>query len=196
MFDALSHTQSTAPDQSSDDTPDIDDVIDSRPVTVTIVGDSMIRGVAPLVSGPDIDAVGFVYPGRTARQINARFRNIPETDITVIAAGTNNTESHSLDQCKSDMSAVIDNVSKKRSNGHVVISCIPYRFDKPELNPKIDLINDHIESQIKNRSNWHLLRNDGIIPEDYKKDKLHFNETGLVLFALEVRHICRLIMRE
>ena len=106
------------------------------------------------------------------------------------------TEAQSIGQVKSELDAVIDNVGKKRKNGHVIISCIPYRHDKPDLNPKIDQINSHIASEIRKHSNWHLLKNDGIIPEDYKNDKIHFNDSGLALFALEIRHICRLIMHE
>ena len=156
----------------------------------------MVRGVAPLVQGPEFDAVGFVYPGRTARQINARIRHISPTDVTVIAVGTNNIESHSIKQCTSDLDAIIDNVSKKRKDGHVIISSIPHRHDKPELNSKIDQVNSHINSEITKRPNWHLLTHDGIIPQDYKNDKLHFNESGLTLFSLEIRHQCRLIFRE
>ena len=66
-------------------------------VPVTIVGSSIVRRVAPLVYGQDIDASGYVFPGRTARQINAELRNIPTSDITVLAAGTNNLETQTLE---------------------------------------------------------------------------------------------------
>ena len=55
-------------------------------VTVTVVCSSMVRGVAPLVDGNGFNATGFVYPGMTARQINARMRQIPSSDVTDLAA--------------------------------------------------------------------------------------------------------------
>ena len=67
-----------------------------NPMTVTIVGSSIVRGVAPLMHGKDCDVSGYVYPGRTARQINAQIKHIPSSDVTVLAAGTNNIDSHPL----------------------------------------------------------------------------------------------------
>ena len=63
--------------------------------TVTVVGSSVVRDVASFVDGKQsdgsaIDAVGFVYRGCTARQINSRLRCIPQSDVLVLAAGTNN----------------------------------------------------------------------------------------------------------
>ena len=167
-----------------------------RSTTISIVGDSMVRGLAPLIKRPGLESIGYVYPGRTARQINARIRNIEKTDITVIAVGTNNIAGQSVDECKAEMYAVIDNVSKKRHDGHVIMCEIPYRFDKPELNAKIDEVNSYVASEITNRSNWRLLQHECITESDYKKDKLHFKESGTALFALEIRHMTRLIFPE
>ena len=87
-----------------------------KPVTLTIVGSSIVRGVAPLVHGKDCDASGYVYPGRTARQINAQIKHIPPSDVTVLAAGTNNIEKQPLGQCKEEIRQMIDNVSRKRKD--------------------------------------------------------------------------------
>ena len=102
-----------------------------KPVSVNIVGSSIVRGVAPLVHGQDHDASGFVFPGRTARQINAEIRNIPTSDITVLAAGTNNIETQTLEQCKEEIRQTINNVSRKRNNKTMIMSVIPHRHDKP-----------------------------------------------------------------
>ena len=71
-----------------------------KPVTVNVIGSSMVRGVAPLVQGQGFEATGYVVPGRTARQINRSLRNIPVSDITVLAAGSNNIAVQSVAQCK------------------------------------------------------------------------------------------------
>ena len=166
-----------------------------QPVSVTIVGSSIVRGVAPLVHGQDLDASGFVFPGRTARQINAEIRNIPTSDVTVLAAGTNNIETQTTEQCKEEIRQTIENVSRKRNNKTVIISKIPHRHDKPVLNSKIDAVNAYIVREISQRRNWHILDHD-LSKTDYKKDGLHFNEIGTAKYALEVRHLVRQITRK
>ena len=73
-----------------------------------------LRGVAPLVHGRGFDATGFVYPGRTARQINACNWKIPLSDITVLAAGTNNIEQQTVTECTKELHQIIDNVYAHR----------------------------------------------------------------------------------
>ena len=119
-----------------------------KSVSVTIVGSSIVRGVAPLVHGQDFDASGFVFPGRTAQQINAEIHNIPTSDITVLAAGTNNIETRTLEQYKEEIRQTIDSVSRKRNNKTVIMSVIPHRHDKPHLNSKIDAVNTFIIREI------------------------------------------------
>ena len=113
-----------------------------------MIGSSIVRVVAPLVHGRSFDATGFVYPGYTARQINARIRDIPVSDITVLAAGTNNIEEQTIDECTKEVHQTIDNVARKRRGKTVIMSQIPYRHDKPELCNKIDLANDFIMKEV------------------------------------------------
>ena len=163
-----------------------------KPVTVTIVGSSIVRGVALLVHGNDCDASGYVYPGRTARPINAQIKHIPSSDVTVIAAGTNNIDSQPLGQCKEEIRQIIDNVSCKRRDKIVIMSRIPPRHDKPSLNKKIHEVNDFIVQQVKQRLNWHILIHD-LSRTDFKKSGLHFNEIGVEKYAHEIRHLLRII---
>ena len=164
----------------------------TKPSTVTIVGSSLVRGVAPLVNDKELDATGFVNPGRTARQINARVRNIPTTDITVMAAGTINIQRQPLELCKEELRQLIDNVSRKRKNKTVIMSQIPKRYDEPTLNKKIDLVNEFISSQISHHKNWHLLTH-RFIPSDYKKDGLHLNDVGVAKYAKKIKQKIRSI---
>ena len=166
-----------------------------KPVTLTIVGSSIVRGVAPLVHGKDCDASGYVYPGRTARQINAQIKHIPPSDVTVLAAGTNNIEKQPLGQCKEEIRQMIDNVSHKRKDNIVIMSRIPPRHDKPILNKKIDDVNDFIVQELKQRKNWHILTHE-LSRDDFKKDGLHFNEIGRAKYAHEIRHIVRNLKRK
>ena len=160
------------------------------PTTVTVVGSSIVRGVAPLVNiGEDFDAVGFVYPGRTARQINARIRHLPKSDVTVLAAGTNNIEKNSVDECKKELHELFDNVARKRANGTVIMSQIPLRYDKPYLNSKIKQVNTYIETETLKRPHWRLLKHE-LNSSDYS-DGLHFNDQGAAKYAHEIRHLIR-----
>ena len=116
--------------------------------TFTVIRSSIVRGMAPLVHGRGFDATGFVYPGRTARQINACIRKIPLSDITVLAVGTNDIEQQTVTECTKELHQIIDNVSCKRHGKTVIMSQLPYRFDKPELYCKIDLVNDFFRKEV------------------------------------------------
>ena len=161
--------------------------------TVTIIGSSIVRGVAPMVQGRGFQATGYVYPGHTARQINAHIRHIPaDSDVTVIAAGTNNVQQQSVPECVAEIKQVIDNVARKRRDKHVIMSALPYRYDQPSLNTKVDTINSVIADQVKKRNRWHLLRHE-LSHRDYKPDGLHFNISGVAKYAHEIRCITRRI---
>ena len=158
--------------------------------TGTVIGSSIVRGVAPHVHGRGFDATGFVYPGRTARQINACIRKIPLNEITVLAAGTNNIEQQTVTECTKELHQIIDNVSRKRRGKTVIMSQLPYRFDKPELCCKIDQVNDFIRKEVSRQKHWYLLRHN-LSREDYKPDGLHLNSRGTAKYAHEIRHIVR-----
>ena len=164
-----------------------------RAISVTVIGSSIVRGVAPLVHGGTFDATGHVYPGQTASQINARIRHIASSDVTVLAAGTNDIEHQTLDQCKNELAKTIDNVARKRERDIVIMGKIPKRHDKPELNTKIDYVNKFIAEEIAKRRKWFLMDVD-LMTSDYKKDGLHFNKMGTAKYAHEIRHLIRSII--
>ena len=148
--------------------------------------------MGPLVlgRGDEFDAVGFVYPGQDVREIDKRIRNLPDSDVLVLAAGANNIEKCSQDECKQEIFRLFDNVSRKRPQKPVIMSKIPLRFDKPELNEKIQGVNSYIESETAKRHNWYLLTHD-CNKSDYKRDKLHFNKLAAAKYAHAIRHIIR-----
>ena len=112
-----------------------------KPVTVNVIGSSIVHGVAPLVQGQGFEATDYVFPGRTARQINGSLRNFPVSDITVLVAGSNSIVSQSVAQCKEEIRQVIDNLSRKRVNRTVIVAEIPLRHDTPALKSKIMDVN-------------------------------------------------------
>ena len=149
----------------------------------------MVRGVGPFLNhSKDHDAVSFVYPGRTAKYINGRLKDIPESDFTVLSAGSNNIEKQSVKDCAEEIRQTIDNISRKRRGKHVIMCQIPHRFDKIHLNNKIDVVNKLMSEVIGKYRNVHLLRHDAI-QADFKKDGLHFNNRGIAKFALEIKRV-------
>ena len=91
------------------------------------------------------------------RTINGTFRNIPASDVTVIAAGTNNIELQTIDEITHELKQTIDNVARKRSGKMVIMSEIPPRFDKVDLNDKIIRANHFIKKEIQKQNGWHML---------------------------------------
>ena len=154
---------------------------------MTVVGSSMVRGIGPFFNhSKDHDAVSFVYPGGTAKYINGRLKDIPESDITVLSAG-NNIEKQSVKDCAEEIRETIDNISRKRRGKHVIMCQILHRFDKTHLNNKI-VVNKLMSEVIGKYRNVHLLRHD-VIQADFKKDGLHFNNRGIAKFALEIKRV-------
>ena len=161
------------------------------PYGINIIGDSMVRGVAELLdSSDDHDADGYVNPGRTAKQINGKIRNIPTSEVTVIQAGTNNTPRQSANECFEEIRQVLDNVARKRKDRTVIFCQLPRRYDEPHLNNKIKKVNQMILLEVKKYTNVHLLCHD-VVRGDFDKGGLHFNDRGVAKFALQIRHILR-----
>ena len=127
--------------------------------------------------------------------LRGKLTHIPPSDVTVLAAGTNNIEKQPLGQCKEEIRQMIDNVSRKRKDNIVIMSRIPPRHDKPILNKKIDDVNDFIVQELKQWKNWHILTHE-LSRDDFKKDGLHFNEIGRAKYAHEIRHIVRNLKRK
>ena len=69
-----------------------------------MIGSSIVRSVAPLLDHSDeYNVDGFVYPGRTANQINGSLKHIPMSDITVVSAGSNDIETQSVKNCVNEI---------------------------------------------------------------------------------------------
>ena len=149
----------------------------------------MVRGVGPFLNhSKDHDAVSFVYPGSAAKYINGRLKDIPESDFTVLSAGSNNIEKQSVKDCAEEIRQTIDNISRKRRGKHVIMCQVLHRFDKIHLNNTIDVVNKLMSEVIGKYRNVHRLRHD-VIQADFKKDGLHFNNRGIAKFALEIKRV-------
>ena len=98
-------------------------------------------------------------------------------------------------ECQEEIRQVIDNTARKRLGKFVIKSQIPYHYDKPELNNKINQVNSFIKAKIRQHKQWTLLRHN-LSWDDNKRDGLHFNERGTARYAFEVRHLIQNIKSE
>ena len=161
-----------------------------NPVKVMVIGSSNAWGVAPLVSNNHIDATGFSYPGCTAGQITDRIQSIHCSGVTVIHAGSYNLEAHPLAKCMAELQGLAESVQNRKPTNPIIVCEIPYRYDKPELNDKVDLINNYLSRLCRARPTCHLLAHD-YNDQDYAKDRLHLNERGKTKLAYEIRRTLR-----
>ena len=72
---------------------------------------------------------------------------------------------------------------------------LPHRYDKPEINVKINDVNDFIANEVRKRQHWYLLKH-SLTREDFKSDGLHFNPCGTAKYAHEIRHLIRTVKLE
>ena len=168
---------------------------DKIPRHMTIIGSSLVRGLAPLVHGPELDATGFTNPGHTAQQIEARITNMVRdstSDIIVLAAGTNNTPNDTEAECVKAVRSLVETTTKRNPHSDIILCELPYRYDNPSLNSKINRINQYIRDTCRRNKRLHILSHD-LKSSDYKKDGLHLNEYGRAKFAHEIRHVARSI---
>ena len=143
------------------------------PVSVSVIVNSIVRGVAPLLDqSKEYCADGFVFPG-TAKQINGSLNHIPTSDISVVSAGSNDIETQSVKYCVNEIRKVVDNISRKRQGKTVIMCQIPHRYDKVQLN-KIDDVNTRVAEEIKKYKNVHILTHT-VVRADLKKDYILMN---------------------
>ena len=121
-----------------------------------------------------------------------KFATSPPNEVTVLAAGTNNIEHQPLEQCKKELSQILDNVARKRDEKFVIMGKIPQWQDKTHLNNKINRVNQFLAHEIARCKKWYFVGPE-LNNSDYKKDGLHFNRTGTAKYALEIRHAIRSI---
>ena len=99
-------------------------------------------------------------------------------------------QSFSLEDCRRNIKETVDKAADLSNNKYVVMCTIPHRYDNPDLNHKIHNVNTYLSELVSKKQNFHLLEHDSEY-HDYKKDGLHFNDSGIAKFALEIRHIAR-----
>ena len=160
---------------------------------VTIIGSSLVRGLGPLVNCEQFEAMSYTHPGATAELLLSRVEGMTKgsnSDVIVVAGGTNNISEHSSSQCIQAIRKLVDSVAEINPRSKIIISEIPHRFDNAKLNPKVDSVNGYIRRLCNSNRRYHSLSHDYDI-NDYTADGLHLNDSGKAKYAHEIRHVTR-----
>ena len=112
----------------------------------------------------------------------------PRNDVTVVAAGTYNIERQPVERCKEEIHQFIYNVARKRSRKTVIMCQLLQRYDKPESNVNIDVVNEFMANKVRKHQQWYLSKH------NLSRDRVHINSCGSAKYARAIRHIIRNII--
>ena len=160
---------------------------------VTIIGSSLVRGLGPLVNCEQFEALSYTHPDTKAELLSSRVAGMTKgsnSDVIVVAGGTNNISEHPSSQCIQAIRKLLDSVDDINPRNEIIISEIPLRFDNAKLNPKVDSVNGYIRRLCNSNRRYHSLTHDYDI-NYYTADGLHLNDSWKAKYAHEIRHVTR-----
>ena len=109
-----------------------------KPVSVKIIGASMVRGQGRLLNDTKqgVSACCYPNPGFTAEQIRDRLPGMisKHDDIVVLLGGTNNVTRDTVATCITEINSLIEDTKILNKRAHIIVCEIPLRFDDISLN--------------------------------------------------------------
>lgn len=132
-----------------------------------------------------MDACCYTNPGCKAQEITYRVPDMctgVDNDFVVLAGSCNNIPDESVDKCIKNIGCLVACSLACNPKSHVILPGIPYRYDQPMLNAKIDKVNEILKSKCDAMDNVIYLQQT-YVDSDYKRDGLHFNSVGQKKFA-------------
>ena len=157
---------------------------------VIIVGTSITRGVSHELKQQGVEAETYTYPGATIPHIRSRLpyilnENCPPKTI-ILQCGGNDYEYHSLEQIKEQYDYLVNDIKYYCPGTKVIISRVPPRKTNSETMAKIAGLNLHLESRSNPEIDVHCVDVCPKITRYYKRDKIHFNSSGVRFYALKL----------
>ena len=64
-----------------------------------------------------------------------------------------NLEAQPLAKCMAELQGLVESVQNRKPTDPIIVCEIPYRYDKPELNDKVDRINNYLSRFLSSTSN-------------------------------------------
>ena len=172
----------------------------SNPLSVKIIGASMVRGLGKLLNDPKggIKACCYPSPGFTAEQIGERLPGMvsEQDDVVVLLGGTNNVPRDPVGTCVMKMNRLIDDTLKLNQRAHVVVSEIPIRFDEISLNEKIERLDIFIPHKCTKSERLHSINHSQMFRSDFGRDGLHLSDNGKAKFADATKRVIKALTFE
>ena len=166
-----------------------------KPISVKIIGASMVRGQGKLLNDPKrgIQACCYPNPGYTAEQIQERLPGMisQSDDVVVLLGGTNNVPRDTVPECITKLNRLIDSAQYLNRRAHIAVSEIPIRFDDISLNDKIERLNVFIRHKCTKSTRLHVVNHSDMFRADFGRDGLHFSEVGRAKFADATRQVVK-----
>ena len=180
--------KSSQPNQMRDSMPDR--------ARVSIIGNSMVRGLGGMVTCKDIAACCFTNPGATTDYFIDKLGQMtrPDDDVIIVQVGSNNIPEDSAATLIDKLDELTDDLRKMRPLSHVIVAPIPLRIDNLSYaNKDIKRVNEFI--RLTCRLDNHLTYlHQGFTYDEYSSDGYHLNRRGKELYASNVKTAVRQIM--
>ena len=147
---------------------------------VTVIGTSLVRGVATELCKHNIDALAYTYPGAPIPRLVGRLRHIINQDNSniVLQCGGNDLELASPAAVVREYDHLISEVRQLAPNAHIYISAIPPRKGRAHILEDIAKVNTYLSNRGRRGDNVTCMH---VCPTDlhnFCRDKVHFNDRG------------------
>ena len=109
-----------------------------------------------------------------------------KNDYVILAGGANNIPDESVKSCVQNIGLLVATTLAHNERCHVILPNIPYRYDEPMLNSKIDEVNNVLKQKCNGMARVTYLHQ-MYESTDYKRDGLHFNRVGQAKLASALR---------
>lgn len=108
-----------------------------------------------------------------------------KNDYTILMCSTNDLDNPFCST--NNYIQIIDDFLKRTTNTNIIVSCIPYRYDKTDLNQQIHEINLKLRALIFDYNHVQYLSLQGFNTSHYNKYGLHLNGKGKHEFKARVK---------
>lgn len=166
---------------------------------VLLLSDSHGRQMSSKLSnqlGGDFSVTGFVKPNAGIQEVTKCIEELTvdftSEDSVIIIGGTNNVQNSSA---QSQIDSVVDKVSPLTKKMNVIVSAVPARYDKPELNETIREMNDYMYIKMKQHEASSSFKFDflsqSLNSQCFTKHGLHLNQRGKSLLCDRLAYLVK-----
>jgi hypothetical protein len=128
-------------------------------VAVRLVGDSLVRGMGPLLQANNICSIVVTKPGAEVSQITDTIQDRWEEDILAIQCGTNDIRRKGLGDIINSYDAMLDKAMSKTPDRPIIVTEVPQPggLFKHELRKNIKALNTYLANKCDKNPSTHFL---------------------------------------